>query len=299
MKISLVGPGRVGAAVAFALTMREVADEVVLVGRGSDRTAAEALDLRHAAAALARAPEVRAGGTEAAAGSDLVVVCASITLPEPHQRFDFAAGNGRLLDAVLPELAEGSPEAVFLVVTNPVDVMTWRALRATGLPSGRVIGSGTWLDTLRVRAGLAEEMGVRPGEVDVLVLGDHGPHSFTAASLATAGGLPVEAEAAREAMRRAMREGRWVYERKGYTSHAVAAAAADIGEAVLRDSGRVLPVSSRIDGYLGVTDVCLSLPCSLGREGIRQQLHPTLSADEEDAFRRSAAAVREVIDASR
>jgi L-lactate dehydrogenase len=298
MKIALVGAGRVGAAVAFALTMREVADEVVLVGRGSDHTAAEAMDLRHASVALSRVPSVRAGGADEARGADLVVVCPSIKLPEPHQRFDFAVGNARLMEEILPPLVEGSPDAVLLVVTNPVDVMTWHALRITGLPPERVIGSGTWLDTLRVRSGLAQEMGIGPGEVDLLVLGDHGPTSFAAASIATAAGRAVDAEAAREAMRRAIREGRWVYERKGYTSHAVAAAVADIGEAVLRDTGRVLPVSSRIDGYLGVGDVCLSLPCSLGRGGIRQQMHPTLSGDEEEAFRRSAAAIREVIEMS-
>jgi L-lactate dehydrogenase len=301
MKISVIGVGRVGSTVAYSAVVKGLVDEIVLVDRAREIAEGEAHDLLHAASFTAHPVDVRAGGYPETAGSDVVVICASVPWqPEFSSRLDLAVGNAKLYREIIPEIAAASPDAVLLVVTNPVDVLTYHALRISGFPPSRVIGTGTLVDSARFRALLSQEVGIHPDDLRAYILGEHGDSGFPALSVALTGGKRIDAESdrGREIFRTALQAGHFVFERKGYTNFAIAMAAATVIEAVARDSRRTMPVSVLVEGYLGVEDVSLSLPCVIGRQGIIRQLHPDLCEEEAAAFRRSAGIVREAIEAS-
>lgn len=301
MKISVVGVGRVGSTVAFSLVVRGLAEEVVLVDRAEEMAKGEAWDLMHSTAFTEHYTEVRAGGYEDTAGSEVVVIGASVPWkPEFRSRLDLAIGNAELYREIVPRIAKASPNAVLVVVTNPVDVMTHHALTLSGFDPARVIGTGTLIDSARFRSLLSQELGIHPDDIRAYILGEHGDSQFPALSVALTGGKRVDSESdrAREIFQSAIRAGHAVFERKGYTNYAIALSVATMVEAIVNDSRRTMPVSARVDGYLGVRDLCLSLPCVLGRGGVIRQLQPELSAEESEAFRQSARIVGEAIRAS-
>lgn len=286
---------------AYSAVVRGLADEVVLVDRAKEIAEGEAHDLVHAASFTAHPVDVRAGDYADTAGSDIVVICASVPWsPEFRSRLDLAVGNARLYREIIPAIAGASPDAVLVVVTNPVDVMTYHALRISGFPESRVIGTGTLVDSARFRALLSRELGIHPDDVRAYILGEHGDSGFPALSVAITGGkrLNAESERGREIFRTALKAGHFVFERKGYTNYAIAMAAATMIEAIARDSRRTMPVSALVDGFLGVSDVALSLPCVIGREGVVRRIEPDLSEEEAEAFRNSARIVREAIEGS-
>jgi L-lactate dehydrogenase len=297
MKISVVGVGRVGTATAFSLVARAVPHELVLVGRTKDRTIGDAHDLQHAAA-FVRPMRVVAGDVADTAGSDVVILAASAASGTVSDRREQADPNARLLREIVPPLASASPRAVFVVLTNPVDVCTYVTLRSSGLPPGQVMGSGTLVDTARLRAHLAREVGINAQDIRAYVLGEHGESQFPALSVASVGGLSLDRkdEAMRQIVEEARDDGHRVVRAKGYTNYAVALSATMICEAIREDASTILPVSALIDGYKGVSDVCLSLPCVVGRGGVLRVMPVDLDDEEVDQFRRSASVVRGVLD---
>lgn len=298
MKISVVGMGRVGTAVAFALVVRAIPHELVLVGRTRAKSLGDALDLEHAAA-LVRPIKVVAGEVGDTAGSDIIILTASAPIEGPvTDRLAQAGPNARLFREMVPPLAALSPRAVLIVLTNPVDVCTYVALRASGLPPGQVLGSGTLIDTARLRSLLSRETGINGLDIRAYVLGEHGDSQFPALSVASVGGLRLDRrDAAMDQLVEEARAGGYrVAREKGYTNYAVALSATLICEAITDDARTVLPVSTLIEGFQGVHDVCLSLPCVVGRGGIRRVLSVDLDAEEAGRFRRSAAVVRTVLD---
>jgi len=296
MKIAIVGAGRVGAAAAFALVTRGVAAEIVLVGRDPRRTEGEALDLSHAAA-FVRPTRVTAGELADVAGADLVILTAGAP-DRAGDRLAMAGDNAALYRELVPQVARHAPGAILVVVTNPVDVMTYLALQLSGFDRRRVIGTGTLLDTGRFRSALSERWQIHANDVRGYILGEHGDSQFPALSVASAGGVRFDAQDAlvKHAADEARQGGDRVFALKGYTSHAVAMAVCMICEAIESDSRAVLPVSTLIDGYLGVRDVCLSVPCVVGGRGVTRVLEVDLDEQEAEAFRRSAGVLRGVID---
>jgi len=297
MKVSVIGTGRVGGATAFALVARGLPHELVLVGRDRDKARGEAYDLLHAAA-FVRPMKIRAGGPEETAGSDIVILAPSVATDNPGDRLAGASANARLLREVVPPLAEASPGAIVVVVTNPVDVCTYVTLRASGFPPGRVLGTGTLIDTGRFRALMSREAGINANDIRAYILGEHGESQFPARSVASAGGVRIEGGDAsvRAMFEEARGDGHRVMRHKGHTNFAVALGATLICEAIAADSRAVLPISALVDGFLGVRDVCLSLPCVVGRRGVERSLAIDLDADEAANFRRSAEVVRAAID---
>ena len=297
MKISVVEMGRVGSVAAFALVARAIPHELVLIGRTREKTLGDAHDLQHAAA-LVRPIRVVAGDVADSAGSDIVVLAASAGGEAGGDRLAFAAANARLLREVVPPLAAASPGAVFVVLTNPVDIGTYVTLRATGLPPGRVLGTGTQLDTARFRAFLSRETGINTHDIRAYILGEHGESQFPVLSLASAGGVRLDPGDAtvRGLAEEARQAGGLVLKHKGYTNHAVALTVATICEAIADDTRSVLPVSTLVDGFLGIRDVCLSLPCVVGRGGVVRVLAVDLDGGEADLLRRSAGILRAVLD---
>lgn len=297
MKITVVGIGRVGSTLAYTLVMRGLCDELLLINRRREIAEGDAHDLRHACAFVDKQIEVNAGTLADSAGSDIIALCASVPLHgHDTDRLALGPGNAALFNELVPALATASPDAVFVVLTNPVDIMTYHTIRLSGFPPRRVIGTGTLIDSARFREMLSDEIGIHPDDLRAYILGEHGPHQFPALSLAQVGGERIEDnEYRRQMFRDAVEAGHNVLRAKGYTNYAIAMAASLIIEAVVHDTRRTMPVSTLIDGWLGVNDVCLSLPVVIGRDGITRVLHPELDGSEREAFQQAAAAVSEAM----
>ncbi|MGC4015420.1 MAG: hypothetical protein QM755_13020 [Luteolibacter sp.] len=295
MKLSIIGPGKVGMALAFAVTLRGFARELVLVGRDRERMHGEALDLAHGESFYPAPVKIRAGEVTDTAGSDVIVFCASAT-QEVEDRLALGPANTKLLEAMLPPLMAASPDALLLMVTNPVDVLTWQALRITGLPASRVFGTGTLLDSMRFRHLLSRELGIYPDDLRAYILGEHGDTQFPAMSMAHAGAERIaDTPERREMFQQAATMGQEIYRRKGHTSYGIAMSAAAILESIALDDKRTMPLSVRVEGYAGVSDVCLSLPVVVGRGGVEKVLRPVLNETESSAFRHSAEVVKAAI----
>lgn len=296
MKLSIVGMGRVGSAVAFASVLRGLASELVLVGEDREAVVGDALDLQHASA-FVRPVNVRAGSIDDTEGSDIVVITAARS-SSGGPRTDHARVNGTLVKEIAGAVAAGSPRAVVLVITNPVDVMTYVAIRAGGFAPSQVIGSGTLLDTGRFRALLSRHSGVHTHDIRAYILGEHGDTQFPAMSVASFGGVRFDPRdpVVREMAEQARTGGYLVYQHKKYTNYGIASAAVMILNAIAADTREVLPVSTLIDGYLGVRDVCLSVPCVVGRTGVVRMLPIDLDPDESARFLESARTVRNAIE---
>ena len=298
-KLTIVGTGQVGATTAFTAVIRELVDTIVLLNRTRAKAEGEAADLRHAAAFSGRSIRIVAGDIEDSRDSDVVVLTHSVP-PDPNHRFNrmaLAKGNVELFRHWIPLLAQASPHAILIVVTNPVDVMTYVSWKLSGFEPGRVIGTGTLIDSARFRSLLSDHLQVHPDDIRAYVLGEHGESQFAALSVAATGGRVLDSDPVIEDLfKRTRAAGVEVYKRKGYTNYGIAMATALIIESVVRDSRRTLPISTLIDGFQGVKDLCLSVPAIVGARGVLRQLNPVLSEAESEQFRQSANYVREVLD---
>jgi L-lactate dehydrogenase len=301
MKISVVGVGKVGSTLAFTLSQRNCVHEMVLVGRSREDTLGDALDIAHAQSFVEVPTRVIAGTLTDTANSDILVICASIpTPPQMADRSSLGPGNVQLLRQLLPPLVKHSPRAIVVVVSNPVDALTYYAIEITGFPAERVIGAGTLIDSARLRHELSLEVGIHSSDLRAYILGEHGGSQFAAMSCATAGGEAIDdTPERRELIKRVVRAGLEIFNYKGHTNYGIALAATAIVEAIALDTKHTMPVSVAVDGFLGVKDVCLSLPAVIGRGGVERILHPRLNEAETAAFRASAAAVRQQIEQAR
>jgi L-lactate dehydrogenase len=309
MKIGVVGSGFVGATAAYALVMRGIGRQVVLVDLNPARASAEADDILHAVP-FAHPLEVVAGGYPDLAGARVVILTAGVGQRPGETRLQLLARNASVFGEVVPRVLEHAPQAVLLVATNPVDVMTQLAARVAaerGVAKARVLGSGTTLDTARFRALLGRRLGVDPGHVHAYVVGEHGDSEVLTWSIATAGGLPLSEMAERhgipfdDAAKAAIDEGvrRAAYSiiaGKGATYYGVGSALARIVEVILGDQRSVLTVCTPEAEVAGVRDVTVSLPRIVGGAGVVESLPIALDRGEQEALARSAAVVRRAID---
>ncbi|EAQ78183.1 malate dehydrogenase [Blastopirellula marina] len=297
MKVSLIGLGKVGSAVAHAIVLKGLADELVLVSRRTEMARSEADDLNHAAGLEEHSVEVRAGGDVDTAGSDVILYCdAAQSKTSDVDRYCAARGNLERLRERIPILAAASPQAICVMVTNPVDVMTWFALQLSGFPQERVFGVGTLLDTARLRRLLSERWSVHASDVRAYVIGEHGEDQVASFSSASLGGEAMKpsddlASLARQAAESAGK----IYRTRGFTNYGIAGATMMILESIRNNRRRTAPVSMRINNYHGVSDVCLSLPAVIGRRGIERVLRPELNEAEQATFHRGAQRIRDVI----
>ena len=309
MKIGIVGSGFVGSAAAYAMIMRGVGRRIVLVDRNEARARAEADDLLHAVP-FAEPLDVRAGGYSDLAGARVVILTAGVSQKPGETRLSLLARNAAVFAEVVPSVLAHAPDAVLVVATNPVDVMTHvaaRAAAARGVPPGRVLGSGTTLDTARFRVLLGRRLGVDAEHVHAYVVGEHGDSEVLTWSLASVGGVPLADVAGRhglpfdEAVRaeidRGVRRAAYsIIEGKGATYYGVGSALARIVDAVLRDRRSVLTVCAPSPRVAGVDDVTVSLPQVVGGAGVLETLPLVLPPAEEAALARSAAVVRGALD---
>ena len=309
MKTGIVGSGFVGATAAYALVMRGVGRRVVLVDQSRARADSEADDIRHAVP-FAHPLEVTAGDYADLAGCKVVIVSAGVGQKPGETRLQLLGRNAQVFKQVIPNILQHAPEAILLIATNPVDVMTHLAARYAeeyGVPSSRVIGSGTTLDTARLRSLIGRHLNVDSQHIHAYVLGEHGDSEVIPWSLVTVGGIPLEEfcnagqisicpddyETIDQRVRRAAYH---IIEGKGATYYGIGSAIARIVEVILQDERSILTVSTPMDDVSGVKNVTVSLPNLVGGEGIIKTFFPNLNESETNALRASAQVVRSVID---
>jgi L-lactate dehydrogenase len=300
MKVSIIGGGgRVGSNAAYALQTGGLAKEIAIVDVAEDLAQGEALDLRHGAS-VAGSQKIYAGGYEAVAGSDIVVITAGLRRKPDESRLDLINRNVALFRGIIEEIrkVELAPEAVILVVSNPVDILTYLAVKLLGLPPGRVIGLGTVLDTVRFRSLLGEYFEVDPRDVDALILGEHGDSMVPIWSSAAINGVPLRSfpnydeEKVKGIFDLTKKSGAEVIRLKGGAGYAVGLAVKLVVEAVILDKKAILPVSSLMQGYMGIRDVCFSVPTVVGRLGAEKLIEIALSDEEKAALMKSAETLR-------
>jgi L-lactate dehydrogenase len=303
-RIAIVGAGNVGSTAAYALLLSGLAAELVLIDANTRRAEGEAMDLAHAVP-FSRPTHVWAGDYEDCRGALITIVAAGTAQRPGETRMDLVRRNAAIFGEIIPKIAAANPDGIILVTTNPVDVLTHATWRIAGLPAERVIGSGTTLDTGRLRAALGTYFGVDPRSVHAFIIGEHGDSEVPVWSTANVAGVPLDDLARsrglafgpeeRDRIFTQTRDAAYaIIERKGATFYAVAAALLRIVEAIVRDQRTVLSVSSVVgaEAY-GLGDVALSLPSVIGAGGVEGILRLPLSDDEAEALEASANVVRE------
>jgi L-lactate dehydrogenase len=300
-RIAIVGAGHVGSTAAYALMLRALVREIVLIDSNHALAKAEAADIADANA-LARPARIWAGTYADAATAGIAVITAGAATHGSENRLSVLARSAAIVGSCVEELVAAGFAGVILVAANPVDIMAHIALRRSALGAKQVIGTGTLLDSSRLRQALSAKFGVAPGAIEGLVLGEHGDSELAAFSTVRIGGQQLEKFAGadmvfnRDEIAKEVREaGYSIVEGKGYTSFGIATAVVRICEAIVRNERTVLPVSTQLNGELGINDVFLSLPCILGAGGVERILVPELTNDEIIGVQRSAAVIREAI----
>lgn len=307
-KITILGAGNVGASIAYTLTIDGMASEIVLIDINEKKARGEAADILQGTPFSAPV-NIYAGGYKDAVDSDIVIVTVGMARKPGQTRIDLAQANVDIVKAVMPQITKFAPDAVYVVVSNPVDIITYAILKTTNLSETQVIGSGTMLDSARLRSRLAAHVGLNSKNVHAYVFGEHGDTSMIPWSLATIAGIEMNRyctdlcdkhnhcgkEELREIEEDVRTAGAKVIELKGATYYAIAMAVRRICECIIRDTDSVMTVSAMIHNQYGISDVCFSLPFVVGAQGIKRSIVPPLAEEEKQMLHRSADALKEVI----
>ncbi len=296
-KVSIIGVGNVGASAAYALTLTGACQEIVLLAREKKKAIGEKLDLEHGLAFLQNCTITATDDYADIAQSTVVIVTAGAAQAPGESRLDLLQKNTAIIDDIIPKIVAHAPESVILIVSNPVDILTYRAAQIAKLPMGRVFGSGTTLDTARFRVHLSEFLQVHARSIHAYILGEHGDSSFPVYSSATIGGQALSkhplfsAQKANAAFETAKNAAYQIIEAKGATYYAIGVVITKIVRTILHDAKTVLPVSVPLTNYLGVSDIALSVPCIVGERGVEQILTVSLDEQEQNQLLRSAQAL--------
>ncbi len=292
-RVAIIGCGHVGATSAYSLLMNGTVEELVLFDRDGEKLLGEVMDLQHAVP-LARPVRIWAGDYEDTATADIVIIAAGVGSKPGETRLDLLGRNAVVIREIVQKLMCVNFDGIVLMTTNPVDVLAQIAQEESGLPTVKVIGSGTVLDTARLRFLLGEELGVEARSIHAYVIGEHGNSEVATWSAARVGGAPLvdfckpncpDFPTILERVRQAAPE---IIRRKGYTSFAVAACVNRICAAILRDEKTILPVSTMTGGQYGIDGVYLSLPCVVGRDGVEKIIELPLDDAEREGLLASA-----------
>ena len=302
-KVAIIGCGFVGSASAFALMQSGLFSEMVLLDVDQKKAEGEAMDISHGEA-YARPMKIYAGTYDDITDAAIIIITAGANQKPGETRLDLVQKNVGIFKTIIPQIAKRNYQGILLVVANPVDVLTYAALKLSGLPENRVIGSGTVLDTARFREILGEHLGVDSRSVHAFIVGEHGDSEIAVWSTANVAGVPINKFCElrghfnhQEAMQRIADDVKnaayEIIERKKATYYGIAMAVKRICESIVRDEKSVLPVSNRMHGAFGIEDITLSMPAVVGKNGVEVQMPITLSAAEETALKKSAAILKE------
>lgn len=303
-RIAIVGAGAVGSTIAYVAILRGLAQEIVLIDALGHKAEAEAKDLMHGSMFIPPV-EVAAGDLTCCAGAAVVVITAGVKQKPGQSRLQLAERNAAMFRELIPKILAAAPDALLLVVSNPVDVLTCATLKISGLPPERVIGSGTVLDSSRFRSLIARRLNVAVPNVHAYIVGEHGDSEVPLWSSVHIAGIPLAhftspkapilTQADRDEIFHNVRNAAaQVIEAKGATNWAIGVAVGRILEVILRDEQAILTVSSFRTGYHGISDVCMSVPSIVGRSGVTAALPVPITAEEAAALRRSGEILRGV-----
>ena len=306
MKIGIIGAGGVGSSTAFALIMRGVARKVVLIAQNQSRAEAEAEDIAHATP-FAYANKIKAGKYEDLKNAEVVIITAGANQKPGQTRNDLLATNVKIFESIIPEIKKYAPNTILLIATNPVDVMTKVALKISGFPENRVFGSGTVLDTARFRTLLGYHLGVSPKSIHANVVGEHGDSEVLIWSNADAGTVQIEqlakdinkplTEEIKSEIDNNVRNAAYhIINGKGSTTFGIAGALTRICQAIGSNEYAILNVSSHHEEVENIKDICISLPCIIGKRGIHSKIYPTFSDDEHKLLEKSVRTVKQFTD---
>jgi L-lactate dehydrogenase len=305
-KIAIIGAGSVGATIAYACLIRGVGKQIVLYDLNKAKVEAEVLDLNHGLQFVPPATVEGSDDLEICRDADVVVITAGAKQKPGQTRMDLAAANADICRKIVPRLVTVAPNAIFLLVTNPVDVITYVTLKLSGLPQQRVLGSGTVLDSSRFRFLIARRLKVAVQHVHAYIAGEHGDSEIPLWSSANVGTVPLHEWAVQghgklnvrdrvEIFQNVKQAAYHVIQGKGATNYAIGLATTRILEALLHNENRVLPVSSLLADYHGISDVCLSVPCIVNAAGVDATLPVPLNDAEKAGLHNSANVIREAI----
>ena len=306
-KITVIGTGSVGSTIAYTLTIEGIASEIVMIDINNEKALGEALDIRQGTP-FCNPCNIYAGTYEDAAGSDIVVITSGVARKAGQSRLDLAQTNVDILKSITELIVKYAPDATYVIVSNPVDILTYAFTKYSGIPEERIIGSGTILDTARLRSRLAEYYSVSQQNVHAYVLGEHGDSSFVPWSLANIANVPVEdygksvlksanfPELHKEDVENYVRKsGARVIQRKGATFYAVSVSVCHICKCLLSGIDTTLTVSTMLHGEYGIDDVCLSLLNVVGRNGVHNKIVLPLNEKEISDLHKSAESLKDVM----
>ena len=307
-KITIIGAGTVGATIAYTLAARDLASDILLIDINEAKAKGEAMDIFQATPYLSPAV-VRAGTYEDAAGSDIVIITSGMPRKPGMTRIDLVQANVKIIKSIAPQISKHAPDAKYILVANPVDILTYTFIKETGIPANRVIGSGTLLDTARLRTRIAEFFKVNQNQVDANVFGEHGDTSFVPWSMATVAGVPLTEytkslkkvpEGVKEfdeedVVEYVRKSGGQIIANKGVTNYGVAASVCQLVKCLSSDIDSIFTVSVLMQGEYGIEDVCVSIMAIVNCDGIKTTIEAPITEDERLKLVASADALKKVI----
>ena len=301
----IIGAGQVGMACAYSMMIQNCFDELILQDIQTERLQGEVMDLIHGIP-FVEPVEIKAGTVaDVGQNADLVIITAGASQKPGEGRLDLVVRNVAIFKGLIADVVKYCPNAILLIVSNPVDIMTYVTLKLSGFPAARVIGSGTVLDSARFRTLLAQKMGIDPRSVHAYIIGEHGDSEVPVWSKVNIAGMPLydregrpelDNAALQELSDRVKNAGYKILKLKGYTSYAIGLATTEIVQAILRGQDRILTVSSLVNDFYGIHDVCLSLPSVVNEKGVAKTVNLTLNDTEQQQLIHSAKILRDIFD---
>ncbi len=300
-KVTIIGTGAVGSTIAYTLATQGIATDIVLIDIAKAKAEGEALDILQAAT-FSHPFNIKSGEYEDAAGSDIVILTSGVARKPGQTRLELAQINVNITKSIIPEITKHAPDATYIIVSNPVDVLTYTFIKCSGIPENKIIGSGTSLDTSRLCTTLADLYDVNPADINAYTIGEHGDSSFTPWSTANIAGVPVEqfnpeVELNKEEVEDFVRKsGGIIIKNKGATFYAVCVAVCHICKALYNSVDTILPVGTMFHGEYGIDDVVMSVPTRVGNMTVNGKINLPLTEEEIEKLKNSAAALKAVID---
>jgi L-lactate dehydrogenase len=300
-QVAIIGAGFVGSTAAYAILLQNIAESILLIDINKEKAEGHAMDLEHGIQFLRRTSIDFGTDLSLCREANVIVICADRAQKPGAPRLDLVTENAQLIKNLIPRLVTYNKDAIYIIVTNPVDIMTYLAIKYSGLTWKKVFGTGTSLDTIRFRRCLGEKLGVHPKAVHAYILGEHGDSEFPATSAATIGGLRISevegysSEMLADCYAQTREAGKEIIARKGSTYFAIGLVISKIIEGILKDERNIVPLSVYIDNYYGESDLCMSIPCLIGKEGIIKKYLIPLTSDEQSKLHKSANVLKGTI----
>lgn len=300
-KVMIIGTGNVGASAVYALLNQNIAEELILVDLNRDRVEGHAQDLADAAAYMPGMMTISTRDVSECADVDIAVITVSGGPLQPGQtRLDELTNTAKIVKKIVPQMMANGFNGIFLIATNPCDIITWQVWKLSGLPRNQVIGTGVWLDTTRLRRSLAQSLDIGAQSIDAFILGEHGDTQFPVWSHSSVYGSPI-AEVYRRKTGEALdrerlaeqvrRQGFDIYARKGCTEYGIAGTIAEICRNIFTGSHRALAISCVLDGEYGANNIAIGVPAVLAQNGVQQIIELQLAEDEQAKFQHSASVI--------